>query len=204
MEVLELKAPKNKEISVCLMNLDSQLINTHEKISSIMKDQEIDFSTIDFDTNSENSLNESLDGLIFPVTMPQHVKDLFFVEIIELSEEINALLDEFEKIRDKKTHKAQKMKGWIDLLIEEVKDKKKVIERKVKPLWIVKQILDIAKDFDGKKVRLAHFDKGEYLPEFKKILEDLNVEVTDLEKDYNNIIHDLHSNHYEVVDICKC
>ena len=204
MEVLiELKALENKEISVVLVNLNSHLINTPKKISQFIESQKIDFSTIDFENiNSENSLNESFDGLpclIFPVKMPQHVKDRFFVEIVELDEDINVLLDKFEKLRDKKSYRVQNMRCWIDLLLKKVKDKKKVWERKVKPLWIAKYILDIAKGFNGKKVRLAHFVKSEYIPELKKVLEDLNVNVMDYEIEYKRIIYDLH-NHYEVIN----
>ena len=209
LEVLKLKPVKGKQMSVILINLDSGPNASAIDLTTLLRKVHADISTIDIDKIYLDSPGKAIIFNFFnlfrekfvPLSLPQHVKDHLIAEILEMDEQVNELLDEFEKIKDKISFKAHNLKCWVDMLIKEVKEKKKNIDNEVRLLWIAKKILEVGKIINKKKVTIAHFTQQSDFANIKMILETLNVTVNI----YNeNDMLAKWSNKQEVVNQCRC
>ena len=186
MEVLELKPLKNKEVCV-------YLTKNSDKSFEFLKNVPLSFSTVDLEEDFEKFEKTSLGKLLrilnvplYRVDMPQNAKDYLYEDISQLDEQISELLEALDKLKDKDSHKAENIKCWVDSLTEELKEKKKSIELKVRPQWIVKKVLDLIKKSDDPKLSLIHVTRDETFGEILSQLRKLGVEVIVYE---DNIIH---------------
>ena len=209
MEVLKLKPVKGKQINVILINLDSGPNAPEIELTKLLKQVHADISTIDIDKIYLDSPGKTIIFQFFnlirekfvPLSIPQHVKDHLMVEILEVDEQLNELLDEFEIIRDKTSFKARNIKCWIDMLIKEVKEKKKILDNEVRLLWIAKKILDIGKIIEKRDVTIAHFTQQSDFNDLKEILRNLRVKVIIYKE--NDTLSDMF-NKQEVINHCRC
>ncbi len=178
MEVLELKKLNNKSIIVYLLKSSDK---TYEFLKNIpLTLSTVDLTEGDFKKFEKTSLAKLLNILhipIYQVDMPQHARDYIYVEISELDEEINQLLEALEKVKDKESHKAESLKCWIENLTEELKEKKKIVERNVRPTWIVKKVLDLVAECKSEKVSLVHITKDNIFTELVEQFKKLGIEV---------------------------
>ena len=199
MEILEIKPLKNKKIKLYLIRDDNKRIGhfDHNHLRDILEQESFRFAVIDLnDKELKKSygfpLVEFLEKNKIPyysVDIPPNVKDYLYVEILENEAQISELEMEYENlITDSKeidSFKAQNLKSWIDLLKNEVESKKRFLEATVKPRWILKQILDIAKNINNDKFSIMHFTHGELYTELKKLFEQYNIKV--IKYDINQI-----------------
>lgn len=188
MEIIGYKPINNKKITVYLIKDEkksSQIYNANDRLIEFLKYLEINFVTIDLEKGQLKRFNQKFisklldksEMPVFPLDIPEHAKDYLFEEIIEKDNQINEYLDELLKIKDKDSLKAHYLKCWIDVLTEEINEKIKFIDLKVKPMWIVKKILDLIKIDKHEKITCLHITSEKNLPELMKLLKELNIEV---------------------------
>ncbi len=199
MEILEIKPLKNKKIKLYLIRDDNKRIThfDHNHLRDILEQESFRFAVIDLnDKELKKSYSYPLMDFLdknkipyYSVDIPSSVKDYLYVEILENEAQINELEMEYENlITDSKeidSFKAQNLKSWIDLLKNEVVSKKRFLEATVKPRWILKQILDIAKNINNDKFSIMHFTHGELYSELKRLFEQYNIKV--IKYDINKI-----------------
>lgn len=80
-------------------------------------------------------------------------------------------------MKDKDSFKGQNLLSWIDMLTQEVKEEYKFLEFKLRPQWIVKEILDIIKSYQDEEITLAHFAKEKTITEVLTLLKEVEIEV---------------------------
>ena len=199
MEILEIKPLKNKKIKLYLIRDDNKRVTPfdHNHLRDILEQESFRFAVIDLnDKELKKSYSYPLMDFLdknkipyYSVDIPSSVKDYLYVEILENEAQINELEMEYENlITDSKeidSFKAQNLKSWIDLLKNEVVSKKRFLEATVKPRWILKQILDIAKNINNDKFSIMHFTHGELYSELKRLFEQYNIKV--IKYDINKI-----------------
>jgi len=167
MEVLDLKPIKNKKIiayvfakenSNDLQNRDPGLLTT------FLKNEKINFVTLDFDLNinefSKTPLATVLEKLGIrydQVDIPEYAMGYIYEEIIEKEEFLDSLIEEYKNLEDRDSYKGLSLKNWIDLLNMEIQEKENLLSFKVRPMWIVKKMLDIARRFQTDEIRFVHF-----------------------------------------------
>ena len=209
MEILGYKPIKNKKITVFLIKDEknsSQIYNTNDSLIEFLKYLGINFVTIDLENEqlkifNQTSISKLLDKSeipFFPLDIPEHAKDYLFEEIIEKDKQINEFLDELLNIKDKDSIKAHYLKCWIDVLKEEINEKIKFIDLKVKPMWIVKKILDLIKIDKHEKITCLHITSEKNLPELMKLLKEVNIEVIVYNGNENSISFNIITNQGEI------
>jgi len=188
MEVLDLKPIKNKKIiayifakenSNDLQNRDPRLLTT------FLKNEKINFVTLDFDLNinefSKTPLATVLEKLGIrydQVDIPEYAMGYIYEEIIEKEEFLDSLIEEYKNLEDRDSYKGLSLKNWIDLLNMEIQEKENLLSFKVRPMWIVKKMLDIARRFQTDEIRFVHFVQTD-------ICEDICSQVVELLREYN-------------------
>lgn len=167
MEVLELKPLKNKKIVAYFFSkqtsADLNEINT-EELKRFLKEKKIDFVTVDFDVNMKDfNGNEFAKTLVnskipyYQVDIPEFAMGYLYEEIVEKEELIEDLIQEYQSMQDKESYKGQSLKNWIDMLNLEIQEKEIFLSLRLRPQWIVKKMLDLAKKVEGKAVSFIHF-----------------------------------------------
>ena len=205
MEVLELKpVKKNKKvISYMSSKEDSEYFQNEDKskLEEFLKKKEINFVTVDFQVDMEEfsitPFAKTLDKLEIPyyqVDIPEYAMGYLYEEISSKQEFLNELFEEFENMDDKESYKGQSLKNWIDMLREEIQDREIFLSLKLRPQWIVKKMLDLARKIDANTISFVHFVQEDICedicPQVVQLLRELNTKVISYNKKHliQNII----------------
>ncbi len=205
MEVLELKpVKKNKKvISYMSSKEDSEYFQNEDKskLEEFLKKKEINFVTVDFEVDmeefSKTPFAKTLDKLEIPyyqVDIPEYAMGYLYEEISSKQEFLNELFEEFENMTDKESYKGQSLKNWIDMLREEIQDREIFLSLKLRPQWIVKKMLDLARKIDAHTISFVHFVQEDICedicPQVVQLLRGLNAKVISYNKKHliQNII----------------
>ena len=188
MEVLKLKPIKSKKIfSYMFSKVNSRdllSINIKE-LTTFLKSKGIKFITIDFDVNMKEfcktEFAQMLENLKIPyyqVDIPEFAMGYIYQEILEKEELAVDLTKEYQSLEDRDSYKGQSLKNWIDLLNLEIQEKEIFISLRLRPMWIVKKMLDIARTYKDKEVAFVHFVQTD-------ICEDICSQVVEQLRDVN-------------------
>ncbi len=196
MEVLELKPLKNKKITAYFFSKQSSAdlneINSDE-LKKFLKEKNVDFATIDFDVDMKDfNNNEFAKTLIkcnipyYQVDIPEFVMGYLYEEIIEKEELVEELIQEYQSMEDKESYKGLSLKNWIDMLNLEIQEKENFLSLRLRPQWIVKKMLDLAKKIDKQVVTFIHFVKKDICEDICsqviECLREMGVKVIDYNK----------------------
>ncbi len=197
MEVLELKpVKKNKKvISYMSSKEDAEYFQSEDKskLEEFLKKKEINFVTVDFQVDmeefSKTPFAKTLDKLEIPyyqLDIPEYAMGYLYEEISSKQEFLNELFEEFEKMDDKESYKGQSLKNWIDMLREEIQDRENFLSLKLRPQWIVKKMLDLARKVDTNTISFVHFVQEDICedicPQVVQLLRELNTKVISYNK----------------------
>lgn len=206
MEVLELKPIKNKRIVSYMTSKENIKYFQNPdipKLKEFLKRKNINFVTVDFQVNlnefSKTSFAQLLDELKIPyyqVDIPEFAMGYLYEEILEKQELLNELYEEYEKEDDKESYKMISLRNWIDMLAEEIQEKEIFLSLKLRPQWIVKKMLDLARNckIDTETISFIHFIQEDICedicPQVTENLRDLGVKVISYNKKHTvqNII----------------
>ena len=195
MEVLELKPIKDKKISLYLIEKENKELSNaeHENLLALLRKQKFNFTTIDLSDDDLKKiyltpLAQFFDNFGIPyyyVNIPDYAKMHLLNEISDKKEQIEELQEEYEKLcsesAEKESFKSQNLNSWIHLLKSEIEDKENHLNLKLRPLWIVKKILDIIKMINDDEINIIHFTRKELFSELKKLFEVQNIKVINFE-----------------------
>jgi len=196
-EVLELKpVKKNKKvISYMSSKEDAEYFQSEDKskLEEFLKKKEINFVTVDFEVDmeefSKTPFAKTLDKLEIPyyqVDIPEYAMGYLYEEISSKQEFLNELFEEFESMDDKESYKGQSLKNWIDMLREEIQDREIFLSLKLRPQWIVKKMLDLARKIDAHTISFVHFVQEDICedicPQVVQLLRELNTKVISYNK----------------------
>jgi len=199
MEVLEIKPIKNKKVFLYLIrNKDLRLTSLQLKnLKSFLEKEKFRFAIIDLNKEEikksyEDAIAKFLDKFWIPyysVDIPDHVRDILNVDIIEKEALMNELEIEYAMLCDdeikKESYKAQSIKIWIGVLKNEIESQRKAIELTIKPKWVVKKVLDIANMIRNDAFSIMYFTHEEIFSELKMLFQNYNIQVKKM--DINNI-----------------
>jgi len=188
MEVLELKPIKNKKVFAYMFaKEDSKALQNsdQESLATFLKGKKVNFVTVDFDLNmkefGKTTFAKVLDKLgikYYQVDIPEYAMGYLYEEIMEKEEMLTGLTEEYKNLEDRDSYKGQSLKNWIDLINIEIQEKENCLSLQIRPMWIVKKMLDIAKSFQAEKVYFVHFVQTD-------ICEDICSQVVELLREYN-------------------
>jgi len=203
MEVLEIKPVSNKEIKVYMINRTKIKLGYNTDIFSCI---DLDFATIDVENENLRSFNKSpLTKLLeqfeipyYTVDIPEYAKGYLNEEIIEKEDLVNELVEEFLKMSDKNSLKGLNLKSWIDVLKDEIEEKRLFLKLKLRPQWIVKKILDIIRSDKKRKITFVHFAQDNVFMETMKLLKELNMEIRIYEQEEEILTFNLIINTEEI------
>lgn len=206
MEVLEFKPIRNKKIVVYMSSKENAKYfqNTdNSKLIEFLKKKNIDFVTVDFQVDIKEfrttpfaqTLNQ-LDIPYFQLDIPDYAMGYLYQEIIEKQQFQNELFEEYENMEDKESFKGLSLKNWIDMLREEIQEKEIFLSLKLRPQWIVKKMLDLARNCKiyTETISFIHFIQEDICedicPQVTENLRDLGVKVISYNKKHTvqNII----------------
>ena len=181
MEVLELK-PVTKQ-RICAYTAKKSKDDFHDfdisKLSDFLEKKKIDFVTLDFNINMREFRKsecaqalEKLGIIYFQVDIPEYVMGYLYEEIVGKEDLLNLLFKEYESMEKKDSYKGESLKNWIDIIREEIQAKEIFISLKLRPQWVVKKMLDIAKTFKKQQISFLHLVQED-------ICEDICTEVTE-------------------------
>lgn len=197
MEVLELKpVKKNKKvISYMSSKEDVEYFQSEDKskLEEFLKKKEINFVTVDFQVDmeefSKTPFAKTLNKLEIPyyqLDIPEYAMGYLYQEISSKQEFLNELFEEFENMDDKESYKGQSLKNWIDMLREEIQDRENFLSLKLRPQWIVKKMLDLARKIDANTISFVHFVQEDICedicPQVVELLRELNTKVISYNK----------------------
>lgn len=204
MEVLELKPLKNKKVVIFIFAKENseELKNSNpELLAKFLKNNNVSFVTVDFDINmkdfSETTFAKVLTSLeikYYQLDIPEYVMGYLYEEITEKEELITTLIEEYQNLEDRESYKGQSLKNWIDLINLEIQEKEIFLSLRLRPMWIVKKMLDIAKNHKNKDVNFVHFVQTDICedicPQVVELLRENNVKVVQYNKKHTikNII----------------
>ncbi|MFX1315726.1 MAG: hypothetical protein ACFE9T_07670 [Promethearchaeota archaeon] len=181
MEVLELKPVIKKQICAYIAKKSKDDVHDFDipKLREFLKKKSIDFITVDFNVNMKefrkSELAQSLDKLgikYFQVDIPEYAMGYLYEEIVEKESLLNLLFEEYENMEDKDSYKGESLKNWIDMIREEIQVKEIFISLKLRPQWIVKKMLDLAKNYKKQQISFLHLVQED-------ICEDICIEITE-------------------------
>ena len=201
MESLEIEPIKKKQITIYLVRNKKQIFNKKQmnRLQEFLKTEKFRFAVIDFnDKELKGTYEEPLSKFLekfwipyFSVDIPDYVRDLLNVEIFEKEALINELEKEYEKLlfedEDENSFKIQSLHSWIELLQKEVKSQKATLESTIRPEWIVKKVLDIAKMIRNDVFSIMHFTHEEIYSELKNLFESYNIKVKKIDISQRNV-----------------
>lgn len=200
MEVLELKPIKKKRI--CAYVAKKNKDDFHEfdisKLKEFLKNKKINFVTVDFNVNmkefNESELAQALNNMnirYYQVDIPEYAMGYVYQEIVEKSELLDDLCNEFETMEDKDSLKGESLKNWIDLLREDILEKEIFISLRLRPQWIVKKMLEVTKNIQTEEVSFLHIVQADICEDIcnqiTEQLRQLNVKVIQYTKKHNII-----------------
>ncbi|MFX1239486.1 MAG: hypothetical protein ACFE8P_17425, partial [Promethearchaeota archaeon] len=168
------------------------------KLKEFLERKKIDFVTIDFNidlkTFKESELAKTLNDLnimFYQVDIPEYAMGYLYNEIVEKEQLLNELYEEYESMIDKESLKAESLKNWIDVLRDEIQDKENYISLQLRPQWIVKKMLDVAKSIKSEVISFLHLVQEDICEdicaEITEQLRELNVKVVQYTKKHNII-----------------
>ena len=167
MEVLNLKPLKNKNlIAYIFARENSSDLQKSDPVllSNFLKNKNVNFVTVDFNLNikefSKTPFASVLDNLgikYYQVDIPEYAMGYIYDEIQEKEKLLDTLTEEYRTLEDRDSYKGLSLKNWIDLLNLEVQEKENFLSFKIRPMWIVKKMLDIARNFQTDEVHFVHF-----------------------------------------------
>jgi len=188
MDVLELKPIKNKKVIAYIFakeNSESLQYIDVELLTTFLKKEEIDFVIINFDIDMKEFsktpfavIFEKLGIKYVQGDIPEYAMGYLYEEIIEKEELFNSLVDEYQNLKDRDSYKGQSLKNWIDLINSEIQEKENFLSLRLRPMWIVKKMLDFVKSFKAEEVKFVYLVQ-------KDICEDICSQVVDLLRDFN-------------------
>ncbi len=208
MEVLELKILKNKKISVYLiekpiraisMSRMQWLVNflTEKDIKFLSMDMEYE-NLKDFKNPSIDMLAEKLDAPYYLLDIPEYAKGYLLNEIIEKEVKVDELLTEYLLMKNPESFKGQNLKCWIEVLEDEVREKREFYSLKLRPQWITKKVLDIIKSIKSEEISFVHFAKKEIFLEMVSLFKELSIEVIAFNKKENVVAFNIITNQEEI------
>ncbi|MFX0008056.1 MAG: hypothetical protein ACFFA7_17530 [Promethearchaeota archaeon] len=187
MEVLELKPIKKKKVTVYLIdkNRISFELNDIDTLKELVSDNNISYITVEmnnenFKTFKNSNLFSVLNALgldYYLLDMPEYAYGYLYEEILKKEEQISELLMEYRNMNDKNSLKGLNLKSWIDVLKKEANQDNDILERKIRPQWIVKKILDIIRSNENEELTLIYFFHEKSLSEITEQLKELHIEV---------------------------
>jgi len=169
MEVLDLKPLENKKVTgYVFAREDSKALQEMniKELTEFLTKHKIKFVTVDFEVNlkefSRTEFAKTLEGLnikYFQVDIPEFAMTYIYDEIVKREELIVELTNEYQALEDKDSYKGQSLKNWIDMVNIEIQEKEIYLSLKLRPVWIVKKMLDIARTYtsDQDEVAFVHF-----------------------------------------------
>lgn len=188
MEVLDLKPIKNKKIIAYIFAKEnSSDLQKSEPVllSKFLKNKNINFVTVDFNLNINEfsktpfaTVLEKLGIRYYQVDIPEYAMGYIYEEVIEKEEFLDSLTEEYKNLEDRDSYKGLSLKNWIDLLNMEIQEKENLLSFKIRPMWIVKKMLDIARNFQTDEVHFVHFVQTD-------ICEDICSQVVELLREFN-------------------
>ncbi|MFX1273697.1 MAG: hypothetical protein ACFFAT_01525 [Promethearchaeota archaeon] len=200
MEVLELKPLKKKRVCAYVAKKKKDDFNDFylDKLRDFIIRKKIDFITIDFNVDmkefNDSELAKTLNEMnirYFQVDIPEYAMGYIYQEIVEKTELLNDLCGEFESMKEKDTLKGESLKNWIDVLREDIQEKEIYISLRLRPQWIVKKMLDIAKTIKTEEVSLLHLVQADICEDIcnqvTEYLRELDVKVVQYTKKHNII-----------------
>ena len=173
------------------------------KLRDFLRKKNINFVTVDFQVNmkefSKTHFAQLLDELkisYYQVDIPEFAMGYLYQEILEKQELLDELYEEYEKEDNKESYKMISLRNWIDMLAEEVQEKEIFLSLKLRPQWIVKKMLDLARNYkiDTDTISFVHFIQEDICedicPQVTENLRDLGVKVISYNKKHTvqNII----------------
>ncbi|MEJ2248994.1 MAG: hypothetical protein P8Y70_05045 [Candidatus Lokiarchaeota archaeon] len=198
MEVLELKPIKDKKIIAFITKKQRKDFPNNDLtvLKQFIEEKDIKYITLDFDINIKNfkdsNFAKTLDNLNVPyyqVDIPEYVLGYLYEEILEKENLFKELVEEYKNLEDKKSYKGLSLKNWISLVKSEIEEKENMLSLKIRPQWIVKKMLSIAKSFTDTQVSFIHFVQEDICEdicsEITSQLRDLNVKVVQYTKKHN-------------------
>ncbi|MFX1339503.1 MAG: hypothetical protein ACFFDK_12895 [Promethearchaeota archaeon] len=188
MEVLEIKPIKNKKVTAFIFakeNSKSLQSTDPDLLKNFLSNNKINFVTVDFDIDlkdfSRTPFAKALDKLgikYYQVDIPEYAMGYLYEEIMEKEELLTGLTEEYVNLEDRDSYKGQSLKNWIDLINIEIQEKENHLTLKIRPMWIVKKMLDLAKNFQEDDVNFVHFVQTD-------ICEDICSQVVEYLREYN-------------------
>lgn len=203
MEVLELKPIENKKIVAYMIKKAKKDFPNSDMstLKDFIEKKGVNFVTVDFDINmkafSNSQIGQELKKLRIPcyqVDIPEYAMGYLYEEIVEKEELLKELAEEYTQMDEKDSYKGQSLKNWIDMVHQEIETKEVFLSLKLRPQWIVKKMLDIAKSLDQEDISFVHLVQEDICEdicsEVVSNLRDLNVRVVQYTKKHNvqNII----------------
>ncbi|MFX1345611.1 MAG: hypothetical protein ACFFBC_13220 [Promethearchaeota archaeon] len=187
MEVLEIKPVRNKEVIAYLVKFSNIKSKPDANVNLIefLSKRNIKFATINLENENLRSLNKSSLAKIlekhkipyYTVDIPEYAMGYLMAEILEKEDQVNDLTEEFLRMSNKNSIKGLNLKSWIEVLKDEIDDKKLILQLKLRPEWIVKKILDIIRPTKTNKITFVHFAQDNIFNETMTLLKDLDIEV---------------------------
>ena len=187
MEVLEIKPVRNKEIIAYLVKFSNIKSKPNANVSLIefLSKRNVKFATINLENENLRSFNKSSLAKIlekyripyYTVDIPEYAMGYLMAEILEKEDQVNDLTEEYLSMSDKKSIKGLNLKSWIEVLKDEIDDKKLILQLKLRPEWIVKKILDIIRPTKTNKITFVHFAQDNIFNKTMTLLKDLDIEV---------------------------
>ena len=159
-----------------------------KNLIDLIKEKGVKFITLDFQLDLKNfkatELAQQLNKMSIPyfqVDIPEYAMGYIYEEIVEKEDLLNELCDEYEIMEDKDSYKGESLKNWIDMLKEEILQKEIFISLRLRPQWIVKKMLDLARKFEDKEVSFLHYVQEDICedicPQVTRELRDVGVKV---------------------------
>ena len=200
MEVLELKAVKKQKILAYIAKKSKDDFHDFDipKLNEFLKKKKINYVTVDFNVDMKefrvSELGKTLQSLgikYYQVDIPEYAMGYLYEEIVEKEALLNLLFEEYENLEDKNSYKGESLKNWIDMIKEEIQAKEIFISLKLRPQWIVKKMLDIAKSYKKQEIIFLHLVQEDICEdicsEVTELLRNLNVKVIQYVKKHNII-----------------
>ncbi|MHA1369126.1 MAG: hypothetical protein ACTSWN_10395 [Promethearchaeota archaeon] len=195
MNVLNLRNPEKKEISIILCQKESNYLLEQNRINlceDILVNLSFTFVTVDMEGASVENFNPkslvwnlgtcSVPG--FGIDMPKFARSYIEQEIDDLKEEVASLEQEYEKL-DPNSFKAQNLASWIDTLKIDIDEKRNELEKVIRPKWIASRILEIATNFEEHEINVMHISPANLIKPLTAVLNEvqgLNVSVFDVKE----------------------
>ena len=196
MQVLEIKPIKNRKVIAYVFTKEnSQTLqnSTIEELESFIRKKSINFVTIDFDIDmhefSKTQFAKTLESLgvkYFQVDIPEFPLSYLYQEILDDEKYLEELVKEYLTLENKNTYKAESLKIWIDVLNSKIQEEENQLSLELRPLWIVKRMLDLTRRIKEDEISFVHFVQTDICedtcPQVVKNLRKFNVKVIQYNK----------------------